>query len=72
MDKELATKIMIKLKKCREAIGDAEIVCSDIDDEKLNKEIRRVLAGVSLDIYTDAMGKIIHRYPELNPYKDDS
>jgi NTP pyrophosphatase (non-canonical NTP hydrolase) len=68
MNKEIAQKLLHELLECRKAIDSAEIVSREIDDENLRQEFRKILGRASLDLYSEAMGKIILRYPELDPY----
>ena len=68
MNKEIAKKIMNELIKSRSAIDSAEVISREIEDENLRKDIRKILGKSSLDLYSVAMGKIINRYPELDPY----
>jgi len=68
MKKEVAEKLIHELIVCRKAIDSAEIVSREIEDENLRMEFRKILGRASLDLYSEAMGRIILRYPELDPY----
>ena len=71
MNKEIAQKLINELIDCRKAIDSAEMVSREIEDENLRQEFRKILGRVSLDIYSEAMGRIILKYPELDPYSSD-
>jgi hypothetical protein len=71
MNKELATKLIDELIECRKAIDSAELVSRELDDAALRAEFRKILGRISLDLYSEAMGKIILQYPELDPYSKD-
>ena len=71
MNKELATKLIDELIECRKAIDSAELISRELDDAALRTEFRKILGRISLDLYSEAMGKIILQYPELDPYSKD-
>lgn len=71
MDKHLAKRLIQELTACRKAIDAAELVSREIEDESLRMEFRKILGRASLDLYSEAMGRIILRYPELDPYQRD-
>jgi hypothetical protein len=72
MNKELATKLIDELIECRKAIDSAELVSREIEDTDLRSEFRKILGRVSLDLYSEAMGKIILQYPDLDPYSKEN
>lgn len=70
MDRKLAEELMRELIACREAINSVELISRRIPDEAFRKEFRTILGRASLDLYSEAMGRIILRFPELDPYCD--
>ena len=72
MDKELAVELMKGLKKCRDAIDEVEATSRNIQDEEFRLEFHKILGRISLDLYSKAMGKIILRHPELDPYSEEA
>jgi hypothetical protein len=71
MDKDLAKKLIQALIACRKKIDETEIISREIEDESLRIEFRRILGRASLDLYSEAMGRIILQHPELDPYLRD-
>lgn len=67
MNLQLAQKLLEELVNCRKALDAAEFVAREIEDEILRNDLRRTSGSISLDLYTEAMGKIFLKYPELNP-----
>ncbi len=72
MNKELAQRLINELLVCHKAIDSVEIVSQEIDDENLRQEFRNVLARISFDIYSEAMGKIILKFPNLDPFSKEN
>ncbi|TQV79454.1 hypothetical protein FKG94_11335 [Exilibacterium tricleocarpae] len=71
MNRELAKKLMSELLECHRAMDIAEFTAREIKDEKLSYEIRHAIVSASSHLYSDAMGRIISRFPELEPYPSE-
>jgi dissimilatory sulfite reductase (desulfoviridin) alpha/beta subunit len=72
MDKTLATKIIEELENCQRTIDCVEMLSREIQDEKLRQDFVMILGKISHRIHTEAMGKILIMFPELNPYSKEN
>ncbi|WP_317933572.1 hypothetical protein [Halioxenophilus sp. WMMB6] len=68
MNKDFAEKLLGELLQCHEALGRVEVSARSIEDKDLQRAMRKAIMFSASYLYTEAMGRIISRYPELEPF----
>jgi len=72
MNKEIAQNIINALMNCRRTIEDVDVFAREIEDEEFYREFCLILSRISLDLHSEAMCKILLKFPELDPYSKEN
>lgn len=68
MNRGIAEKLMGELLKCHKVLDDIEFLAREIEDESSRTALRKAIIFSSSTLYTEAMGRIISRFPDLEPF----